>query len=203
MYVFGIRTGGVFYSFLFDNIFFLHSYFFGLEKREIILGVMMIFFWHKCLCEHLTLNQSFSVCGTWCRNRPGERPRRDVHFPETDETRDCVRSTAERRKNKRENQTKDSLLSLLLLLQQMHFCRRCYCEIVISSAWVCFSFQDERRKNQSESLCGHEFFLLKDARGVSMLYFCLHVWAFSHLIIQPPFVLSPTTKGRSTLLANI
>lgn len=43
MYVFGIRTTGVFYSFVFDNIFFLHSYFFGSEKREIILGVMIIF----------------------------------------------------------------------------------------------------------------------------------------------------------------
>ncbi len=36
-----------------------------------------------------------------------------------------------------------------------------------------------------------------------MFYFCLYVRAFSHLIIQTPFALSPTTKGRLILLANI
>lgn len=156
--------------------------FFLLKKREIILGV--ITFWHKCLCEHLTLNQSFSVYETWCA-QTGRKAEEGPSLPwDRGDAGLCTEHSREtcRGEKKRENQTKDNLL-----LQQMQFCRRWYCKIVISPVlWVSLaiflSLLKTKGGKQSKLLCGHGFFLLMDVWGLYVVFLltCTSIFPFNH-----------------------
>lgn len=177
MYVFGIRTTGVFFLFVCFQQYFSCIPTFLLEKSEIILGV--IIFWHKCLCEDLTLNQSFSVCGTWCAQtrREAEEGR---SLP-----RDCLWSTAKRRGEGKKEGKKER--KSVVVETDAFFVGdatvRLWFPQCCGWVWpIFFSLLKTKGGKQSKLLCGHEFFLLMDVWGLYVVFLltCTSIFPFNH-----------------------